>query len=553
MRTKHYFQQLWNTAFLMAVSLGFVACSVNDDPVVPSDEPIDKTEDLADVTILFYGHGGGNLDGSIIENIRQFYKADESAHEKVKIVAQYKFSKGLQLLPEALPNDMEEGFEDIEFIDGPDDGSTSSTDVEDLSGILYISSFRPEPGSTFRLEIDPQSTLLEQLKAEGYYGEPNCDITCPDSLTNFINWAAKKYPAKQYVFILSDHGGGYMPHDDLPVSRNATTRGVIYDDGYNNKHFSVSSLRQAIKASNIKPMVIYFDACLMNCMEYLFEMKDVCDYMLASTYVVPGAGGLYDHLVECLAAASETPEYALGKYVEYAVKNWDADDGTSVNYTDMTLTRMSDLDHLGQLMRTFVDRLCDTYQNGTIDQVAKINTCTEEAVKVSLSSPYYDIAKYMSSICRALPEVYSEDFFNDLKDAFNSGLVAQYYSAYLNKHNYDVDYSVLLGKQGSYSYYWWEGNEYNEESYLFSHIRHYDSNGTYTTYEYNKDAQSLDVFNSGQWGGTLANTYEQLAFDKATGWSRWLKLNVWDPTAKSPAGMGFELAFDEATDSEQDE
>ena len=143
MRTKHYYQQLWITDLLLAVSLGFVACSVNDDPVVSSDEPIDKTEDLADVTILFYGHGGGNLDGSIIENIRQFYKADESAHEKVKIVAQYKFSIDLQLLPEALPNDMEEGFEDIEFIDGPDDGSTSSTDVEDLSGILYISSFLP--------------------------------------------------------------------------------------------------------------------------------------------------------------------------------------------------------------------------------------------------------------------------------------------------------------------------------------------------------------------------------------------------------------------------
>lgn len=545
MRTKHYFQQLWNTAFLMAVSLGFVACSVNDDPVVSSDEPIDKPKDLADVTILFYGNGGGNLDGSIIYNIRQFYNAEESAHEKVKIVAQYKFSKGLRYLTNS--EDEDEG--EFDFIEGPG----SSTDEEDLYGIEYIASLRPEPGSTFRLVIDPQSTLSKQLKVEGYYGESNCDITCPDSLTNFINWATKKCPAKQYVLVLSDHGGGYMPHDDLPVSSNAATRGVIYDDGYNNKHFSVSSLRQAIKASNIKPMAIYFDACLMNCMEYLFEMKDVCDYVLASTYIVPGAGGLYDHLIECLAAASETPEYALGKYVEYAVKNWDWDDGTSVNYTDMTLTRMSDLDHLGQQIRIFVDRLCDTYQNGTIDQVAKINTCTEKAVKVSLHSPYYDIAEYMSSICKALPEVYSKDFFNDLKDAFNRGLVAQYYSAYLNKHNYDVDYSVLLGKQGSYSYYWWDDNDYSEEAYSYSHERCYNPNGTYITYEYNKDTQSLDVLNSGQWGGTLANTYEQLAFDKATGWSRWLKLNVWEPTVQSPAGMRFELAFDEATDSEQDE
>lgn len=544
MRTKHYYQQLWNlwnTAFLMVVSVAFVACSVNDNPAVPTDEPKDL-EDLADVTILFYGNGGGNLDGSIIENIRQFYKAEESAYEKVKIVAQYKFSKGLELSP---------NIEDL---------GTGDVILPDCYGMDYLNVLRPEPGSTFRIVIsqnykqkaaeNSQDQLFEQLKAEGYYGEQNCDITCPDSLTNFINWAAKKCPARQYVLILSDHGSGYMPNDDLPTSSMATTRGVIYDDGYDNKHFSVTSLHQAIKASDIKPMAIYFDACLMNCMEYLFELKDVCDYMLASTYVVPGAGGLYDHLIECLAVASETPEYALGKYVEYAVKNWDSDDETQIRYTDMTLTRMSDLDYLGQLMRIFVDRLCDTYQNGTIDQVAKINDCTSEAVKVSLSSPFYDIVKYMSSICKALPEVYSEEFFNDLKNAFSNGLVGQYHSAYLNKHNYVVDYSVLLGKEGSYSYYWWVGDEYSEESYSFSHVRHYDPNGTYITYVYNKDAQSLDVLSSGEWGGTLASTYEQLAFDKATGWSRWLKLNVWDPPIKSPAGMGFELAYDEATDLE---
>jgi hypothetical protein len=43
------------------------------------------------------------------------------------------------------------------------------------------------------------------------------------------------------------------------------------------------------------------------------------------------------------------------------------------------------------------------------------------------------------------------------------------------------------------------------------------------------------------WPSTLKNTYEQLAFDKATGWSRWLKLNKQLPAYDSPAQIHYPL------------
>ena len=45
----------------------------------------------------------------------------------------------------------------------------------------------------------------------------------------------------------------------------------------------------------------------------------------------------------------------------------------------------------------------------------------------------------------------------------------------------------------------------------------------------------------GNWGGTLENTYEQLAFDKAVGWSRWLRLNSQWPNIFCPSGLHYEL------------
>jgi hypothetical protein len=47
------------------------------------------------------------------------------------------------------------------------------------------------------------------------------------------------------------------------------------------------------------------------------------------------------------------------------------------------------------------------------------------------------------------------------------------------------------------------------------------------------------------WGSTLADTYEQLAFDRAVGWSRWLRLNQQWPNLFCPNDLYFELPMPE--------
>ena len=47
------------------------------------------------------------------------------------------------------------------------------------------------------------------------------------------------------------------------------------------------------------------------------------------------------------------------------------------------------------------------------------------------------------------------------------------------------------------------------------------------------------------WGSTLADTYEQLVFDRAVGWSRWLRLNHQLPDNLSPSDMHYELPMPE--------
>ena len=69
----------------------FTSCSSDNDdnPVINPDEP---QQQLADYTIIYYGHGGADLDMYLLRNIKQFFLSDTESRKNVSICAQYKYS-----------------------------------------------------------------------------------------------------------------------------------------------------------------------------------------------------------------------------------------------------------------------------------------------------------------------------------------------------------------------------------------------------------------------------------------------------------------------------
>ena len=519
-------------AILCAISM-LTSCSTEnlDNPVAP--EPAN----LAEYTILYYANGGSNVDRCILPMVEDFYKASADAYKKVNVVVQYKFSTADNLKKQY-------------------DGS----DQDDYS-IRFDDNYRQYFGSrSVRWTIDPSKTMDAQMKdPANLYGPVNADCTCPDSLTNFINWAAAAYPAKKYILVMNDHGHGYRPDEDLPDIVAAKTRGMIFDDGYpladgSKKHFTVKNFTRAVRSANVRFETIYLLACLMNNIQWQFEMKDLCDYTIAATYTMPAAGGALNVLVEQFSQPSVDVEQALTAYCKADVESWDAAWGITEDtpvYTDMNVVRTASLDRLGEVMREFTDRLCNTYQNGTDAQKQKINQCTADAVKVQMDNPYYDGAKYITSIMEALPEVYDNNFCLTMEDRFNNTLVSQHRSKYLEAHHYQVDYSILLGVLGSYSVLTWKQDDDGGWT-LLSRKRYCDDGKTYVSnYTYGgKDIpEETQAQLSDPWGSTLADTYEQLVFDRLVGWSRWLRLNRMEPSLFCPEGMNFKLPDGDVSDN----
>ena len=264
----------WVMAATLVCGLSvFTACN-SDDNAVDSIDP--NESEMADYAILFYGYGGGNLDYDILNNIKQFYAAAPASYDKVKIAVQYKFSSQEEFEEQLMVYDPDN-------FDDPQEKAEAVEYLEELKS--WIAKWQNRGLFTFRFTVDPKKTVEQQMVADNVHGCNNDHIANADSLLAFINWAAKACPAKHYVLLLSDHGAGYTPHDDLPYTPANSTRSFLID---NNKteRLTINALRYVLANASIKPQVVYFDACLMNCFENLFELKEQTDYIIASSFLV---------------------------------------------------------------------------------------------------------------------------------------------------------------------------------------------------------------------------------------------------------------------------
>ena len=113
-----------------------------------------------------------------------------------------------------------------------------------------------------------------------------------------------------------------------------------------------------------------------------------------------------------------------------------------------------------------------------------------------------------------------------------------------------VDYSVLLGFQGTYSIAFWKTDKQTGAQIPYA-LDMYTDNGE--IYEFNLNPTDDPEYYSMEaaggpypWASTLADTYEQLVFDKTVGWSRWLRLNGQWPNIFCPSGLNYELPSPEA-------
>ena len=182
------------------------------------------------------------------------------------------------------------------------------------------------------------SQLLDDL------GELNMGDS--QTLVDFANWATSYYPAKKYLLVIWNHGGGFRS-----ISTNIS-KDIAWDDTNGGDKINMPELESALSAMSMqlgkKIDIVGMDACFMAMAEVAYQIKDHVDIFVSSEDSEPGAGWPYDTVLGELAANPLiSPEQLAVKIVDDYIFSYPGNSVTQsaidLSYMDILAGQCSDL------------------------------------------------------------------------------------------------------------------------------------------------------------------------------------------------------------------
>ena len=128
-------------------------------------------------------------------------------------------------------------------------------------------------------------------------------MTKASTLTSFIRYCTKNFPANRNELIFWDHGGGSLS-------------GFGYDEkNAASGSMGLAQIDSALKDAGVQFDFIGFDACLMATLENGLMLSKYADYMIASEETEPGVGWYYTDWLTALSKDPAMPTIEIGKNI----------------------------------------------------------------------------------------------------------------------------------------------------------------------------------------------------------------------------------------------
>ena len=155
--------------------------------------------------------------------------------------------------------------------------------------------------------ISSRNNQIRQVKDEGLVcldeDAGNATMVKPETLSEFIRYGAKKFPANRMALIFWDHGGG-------------SVSGFGYDEKYaSSGSMDLAEIDRALTDGGVKFDFVGFDACLMATTETALMLSDHADYLIASEETEPGIGWYYTDWLTKLSKNTSMDTVSIGKEI----------------------------------------------------------------------------------------------------------------------------------------------------------------------------------------------------------------------------------------------
>jgi hypothetical protein len=289
-------------------------------------------------------------------------------------------------------------------------------------------------GQVLRLSIEQgRTTTIENL------GERN--MADPQILTDFIVWAADRYPSQRRALILWDHGNGYQkPNVGAVREPPLHAYGILQDDTDGTACcLSNAVVRQAIENAGIHFDLLGFDASQMGQIETAYEFRNAADLLVFSQETGQSNGWDYTEILrELRNHPGMTPEALAGLIVQtyrdfYEGVFYPANPGFE-QYLNISAVRLgADMEELTSRVDDLAIKLTAAIQNPTTRDatVSAVGSATAAAQGMDLlTSPYvyldlFDLAEKLSEQPGLDPS--TRTTLANLKSVKNTIVISEYH------------------------------------------------------------------------------------------------------------------------------
>lgn len=254
---------------------------------------------LPDWTVMVYLDADNNLESAGIDDINEMEMVGSTS--EVNIVVQ------VDRIPYSVLASNNEGYAD------------------DISNSNWTTTRRYYITQDF-VSVQINSQLISDL------GELN--MGDPQTLIDFATWAVTEYPAKKYLLVIWNHGGGFR-------SLAYTTKDIAWDDTSGGDKITMPELEYALSAISTQAGknidIVGMDACLMASTEVAYQIKDYADILVASEENEPNDGWPYDTILgQLVSYPTMTPNQLATNIVDSYVFSYTASDNVTQSAIDLS-------------------------------------------------------------------------------------------------------------------------------------------------------------------------------------------------------------------------
>lgn len=175
-----------------------------------------------------------------------------------------------------------------------------------------------------------------------------------ETLKTVIADAENAWPSARHELILSSHATGFLPsgYYGNPTDRTASQNGIaplsFGQDSDTKAEMEIYELREALSAIHYE--LILFDCCFMGNVETVYELRNNCDFIVASPTEILADGFPYGTIIQPMFSlpAEEAARTLCRNYMDYYRNS-----GTP--YATVSLIRTSELEGLAAACKAVFD------------------------------------------------------------------------------------------------------------------------------------------------------------------------------------------------------